>query len=114
VESNISLSKAEELVKLTKTVSYKLLNEIVIYKALPLNLYVIDKVENNRIVIKVDEIKQFKLPWQPSNKWMLKIKSHKVALEKKMAEDKKAGKNWVDYQEVKWHHEMPYIKKRLP
>jgi len=114
VEHNISISKPEQILKVTKTFSYKLLDEIVIYKELPLNLYALDKEKNNKVVIKMDEVKQFKLPWQPSIKWLNKIKKHKMDFDKKMQEDEKAGINWVDYQSVKWHHEMPYVQKRLP
>ena len=114
VEETISISKPEQILKVTKTFSYRLLDEIVIYKELPINLYALDKIKGNQIRIKVDEVKQFKLPWQPSIKWLNKIEKHKKYLDKKMQEDEKAGINWVDYQAVKWHHEMPYIQKRLP
>ena len=114
VEQIVSMSKSEQALKVTKTSSYKLLDEIVIYKELPLNLYALDKVKNNKIAIKVNEIKQFRLPWQPSGKWLNKIKKHKKDLDEKIKADEKAGNSWVDFQAVKWHHEMPYIKKRLP
>lgn len=114
VEQNSSISEPEQMIKVTKKFSYKLLDEILIYKELPINLYAIDKVKNNSVVIKVDEVKQFKLPWQPSIKWLKKIKRHKEDLDKKMQENKKAGIYSEDLQTVEWHHEMPYIQKRLP
>jgi hypothetical protein len=100
--------------KILEIERFRLQSYITVFKELPLSLHLIASDANleDAMKIAVEDIESFELMKEPSEFWRDDIKSRREALQKKMIEDEKAGKEWVDYMEPAWYHEIVKDEKQ--
>lgn len=94
---------------------FQLLKHIPLFKELPLTLYVNsnEAKPEDLLNIAVEDLDSFELVKDPSEYWINEIRSKREALREKMIEDEKAGREWVDYMEPAWFHEILKDKKQF-
>ena len=87
---------------------YKLLDEMIMYKKLPLSLYVglSRNNEDEKIKVKISEIKSVEILEEPGKGWLDVIEIAR----KKRELDKDA---WEDYMEPVWYHEIITDKEKV-
>ncbi|RDK83529.1 hypothetical protein [Marinirhabdus gelatinilytica] len=106
-------NEENKVLTITKTdiEKYRLLEEMVIYKKIPLDLFLAYKENNEseKITIKVDEIKSVELLKNPSKNSLDIIEKARM----RQAESEKDNGYWVDYQPPVWYHEIIEDQERI-
>lgn len=99
-------NEKEGTLTVTKTdvEKYRLLDEMVMYKKIPLDLFLAYKENNEseKVTIKMNEIKSIELLKNPSTSSLEIIKKARERQSKAEEEDE----YWVDYQPPVWYHEI--------
>jgi len=106
-------NEKQKTLTITKTdvEKYQLSDEMVMYKKIPIDLYLAYKENNEseRITIKMNEIKSVELLKTPSKN---SIELIKRAREKQIKAEKEDG-YWTDYQQPVWLHEIIMNKEEV-
>lgn len=85
---------------------YKLSRKMVLYKSLPLDLY-LSSTYSDTLLINVDEIMEFELSKTPDIKWLEYISLARQKLNNQIQADiKEDDSAWPDYVEPVWYHEV--------
>lgn len=93
----------------TDTEKFQLLNQMVLYKNLPLSLNLgYGEPNEEKTTIQVNKIKSVEFLKKPDQKWLSIIKSTR---ERQRSSD--ANNEWVDYQEPEWFHEVIVNKEKI-
>jgi hypothetical protein len=98
------------ILKMNKSIesNFKLTKKLLLYKNLPLTLYLDNSYEKlDTVEIDLSKMKSFELLRDPSEYWLKLIESAREKLKYKMTEDfKKDDSAWEDYIEPSWYHEI--------
>ncbi|WP_345008162.1 hypothetical protein [Snuella lapsa] len=111
-EPNTEFDEEKNTLTITKTdvKKYKLLDQMTIYKKLPLDLLVgySSDDQNGKTTIDVERIRSVELLKRPSEKLIEMIENAR----KRQSESEKS-EEWVDYQAPVWYHEIITDQERI-
>ncbi|MFH4965780.1 hypothetical protein V8G69_12335 [Gaetbulibacter sp. M235] len=103
----------KKILTVTKTdiEKYRLLEEMVMYKNIPLDLFLAYKENNEseKVKIKMNEIKSIELLKNPSKSSLDIIEKARI----RQAKSEKEDGYWVDYQPPAWYHEIIKNQERI-
>ena len=106
-------NETQKTLTITKTdiEKYRLLDEMVMYKKIPLDLFLAYKENNEseKLTIKMNEIKSIELLKNPSKSSLDIIEKARI----RQAESEKEDGYWVDYQPPAWYHEIITNQERI-
>ena len=108
-----NFNEKQKTLTITKTdvEKYRLLDEMVMYKKIPLDLFLAYKKNNEseKVTIKMSEIKSIELLKKPSESSIEIIKKARERQGKAEEEDE----YWLDYQPPVWYHEIITDQERI-